>query len=112
MKIANLVYSRMLNLRVTCEIQKSMSGGLLCVFRPHTVVPISWMCKKQAAVSYSSAESEIISSDAVLRMDGLPALDLGECDLVVSSSEPAKGNLEPHTRKIHSVSFTFRQLHI
>ena len=34
------------------------------------------MCKKQTSVSQSSTESEIISLDAGLRMDGLPALDL------------------------------------
>ena len=37
---------------------------------------MSWMCKKQTSVSHSSTESEIISFDAGLRMDGLPALDL------------------------------------
>ena len=33
------------------------------------------MCKKQTAVSHSSTESEIISLDSGLRLDGLPALD-------------------------------------
>ena len=42
----------------------------------HTFVPISWMCKKQTSVSHSSTESEIISLDAGLRLDGVPALDL------------------------------------
>ena len=32
-------------------------------FGSHTFVPISWMCKKQTAVSRSSTESEIISLD-------------------------------------------------
>ena len=41
-----------------------------------TFSPISWICKKQASVSHSSTESEIISLDAGLRMDGIPALDL------------------------------------
>ena len=40
------------------------------------------MCKKQTAVSRSSTESEIISLDAGLRLDGLPALELW--DLIVS----------------------------
>ena len=40
------------------------------------------MCKKQASVSLSSTESEIISLDAGLRLDGISALDLW--DLVVS----------------------------
>ena len=64
------------------EDSKSTSGGTLCVFGSHTFVPISWMCKKQTAVSHSSTESEIISLDAGLRIDGLPALELW--DLIVS----------------------------
>ena len=61
---------------------KSTSGGTLCIFGSHTFVPISWMCKKLTSVSHSSTESEIISVDAGLRLDGIPALDLW--DLVVS----------------------------
>ena len=64
------------------EDSKSTSGGTLCVFASHTFVPISWMCKKQTSVSYSSTESEIISLDAGLRLEGIPALDLW--DLIVS----------------------------
>ena len=64
------------------EVSKSTSGGTLCVFGSHTFVPTSWMCKKQTAVSHSSTESEIISLDTGLRLDGLPALELW--DLIVS----------------------------
>ena len=48
----------------------------------HTFVPISWMCKKETAVSHSSTKSEIISLDIGLRLDGLLALELW--DLTVS----------------------------
>ena len=67
-----------------CDLEdsKSTSGGTLCVFGSHTFVPISWMCKKQTAVSHSSTESAIISLDTGLRLDGLPALELW--DLIVS----------------------------
>ena len=58
------------------EDSKSTSGGTLCVFGSHTFVPISWMCEKQTSVSHSSTESEIISLDVGLRLDGIPALDL------------------------------------
>ena len=58
------------------EDSKSTSGGTLCIFGSHTFVPISWTCKKQTAVSHSSIESEIISLDTRLRLDGLPALEL------------------------------------
>ena len=37
---------------------------------------MSWMCKKQTSDLHSSTESEIISLDAGLRLDGLPALEL------------------------------------
>ena len=43
------------------EDSQSTSGGTLCIFGSHTFVPMSWMCKKQTAVSHSSTESEIIS---------------------------------------------------
>ena len=59
------------------EDSKSTSGGTLCVFGSHTFVPISWMCKKQTSVSHKSTESEIISLDAGLRLDGIPLLICG-----------------------------------
>ena len=63
------------------EDSKSTSGGTLCIFGSHTFVPISWMCKKQTSYSHSSTESEIISLEAGLRLDGIHALDLW--DLIV-----------------------------
>ena len=63
------------------EDSKSTSGGTSCVFGSHTFVPISWMCKKQTSVSHSSTESEVISLDTGLRLDGLIALELW--DLIV-----------------------------
>ena len=61
---------------------KITSGGKLCIIGSRTFVPISWMCKKQTSVSYSSTESEIISLDTGFRLDGKPALDLW--DLIVN----------------------------
>ena len=69
-------------LREILKIRNPLLGGTLCVFGSHTFVPISWMCKKQTAVSHSTTESEIISLDTGLRLDGLPALELW--DLIVS----------------------------
>ena len=68
--------------RENLEDSKSTSGGTLCIFGSHTFVPTSWMCKKQTSVSHSSTESEIISLDTGLRLDGLPALELW--NLIVS----------------------------
>ena len=65
------------------EDSKNLLRVELCAFfRSHTFVPISWMCKKQTSVSRSSTESEIISLDAGLRSDGIPALD--SWDLIVT----------------------------
>ena len=64
------------------EDSKSTSGKTLCYFGIHTFVPVSWMCKKQTAVSHSSTESEIISLDAGLRLDGILAHALW--DLIVA----------------------------
>ena len=73
------------------EDSKSTSGGTVCILGSHTFVPISWMCKKQTSVSHSSIESEIISLDAGLRLDGIPALDLWDPDCF----SPWKYNSEP-----------------
>ena len=74
------------------EDSKSTSGGLLCIFGSHTFVPISRMCKKQTSVSHSSTEAEIISLDAGLRMDGIPALDLWDLVKEVFLSSPNQLN--------------------
>ena len=60
-----------------CDVgdSKSTSGGILCIFGSHTFVPTSWICTKQTWTSHSSTEAVIISLDAGLRMDGIPALD-------------------------------------
>ena len=68
------------------EDSKSTSGGTLCIFGSHTFVPIRWMCKKQTAVSHSSTESDIISLDTGLRLDGLPALELWDPSVTVIGS--------------------------
>ena len=76
------------------EDSKSTSGGILCIFGSHTFVPISWMCKKQTSVSHSSTESEIISLDAGLRLDGIPALDLWDLIVAVLHGNTSQSNQE------------------
>ena len=71
----------------------STSGGVFFVFGSQTSVPISWMCKKQTAVSHSSAESETISLDASLRMEGIPAFQLWDCVLQTFSNSAVKQKL-------------------
>ena len=73
---------RILILQEILKIQNPLLEERCASFGSHTFVPISWMCKKQTSVSHSSTESEIISLDTGLRLDGLPALELW--DLIVS----------------------------
>ena len=86
-------------LRLSGDLEdlKSTSGGILCILRSRTFVPTSWMCKKRTSVSHSSTESEVVSLDAGLRMDGIPALDLWDVVvelLHVPSNQPrARSNL-------------------
>ena len=96
------------------EDSKSTSGGTLCVFGSHTFVPISWMCKKQTVVSHRSTESEIISLDAGLRLDGIPSLDLW--DLIVAllhrntcQSNQARRDLCTNLREVHAVPHTVQK---
>ena len=71
------------------EDSKSTSGGFfLCIFGSQTFVPICCICKKQTSVSHSSTEAELISLDAGLRMDGIPALDLWDLVIEVFHSSP------------------------
>ena len=79
------------------EDSKSTSGGTLCVFGSHTFVPISWMCKKQTSFSDSSTESEIISLDAGLRLDGIPPLDIWDLIVAVLHENTYQTNFERET---------------
>ena len=80
------------------ENSKSTSGGTLCICGSHTFVPTSWMYKKQTSVSHSSRESEVISLDASLRMDGIPALDFSSSNQVQGHVNRAKQS-KKHTSK-------------
>ena len=81
------------------EDSKSTSGEILCMFGSRTFVPISWMCKKQTSVSHSSTEAEVISFDAGLRMDGIPALDLWDSVTEVFHSSPNQTNKTDDVRE-------------
>ena len=72
---------------------KSTSGGFLCLVGPNTFVPITWICKKQVAVSHSTAEAEVISLDAGMRLEGIPALTFWS--LVIDVFDPPKVPKKP-----------------
>ena len=55
---------------------KSTSGGFLVLYGPNTFFPLSWVCKKQTAVSRSTTEAEVISLAHSLFSEALPTLQL------------------------------------
>ena len=65
------------------EDSKSTSGAYVVLMGPRTFVPITWLCKKQGAVSHSSTEAEVIALDAAMRMECLPLLVLWELVLSI-----------------------------
>ena len=81
-------------LQETLKTQNQPQVEHFCIFGSHTFVPVSWMCKKQTSVSHSSTESEIISLDAGLRLDGIPALDLWDLIVAVLHGNTYQSNQE------------------
>ena len=81
------------------EDSKSPSGGILCIFGSRTFVSRSWTCKKQTSVSHSSTEAEVISLNAGLRMDGIPALDFWDWVIEVFHSLPNQTNKTKDVRE-------------
>ena len=81
----------------------------MCIFGSQTFAPISsisWMCKKQASVSHSSTEGDLISLDADLRMDGIPALDLWDLVIEVFHSSPSQSKKTKDQARGNSLCFT------
>ena len=95
------------------EDSKSTYGGTLCNFGSHTFVPISWMCKTHTSVSHSSTESEIISLDAGLMLDDIPALDLWDLIVAVlgntNHSNQARRDLCTNQREVRSTPHTIQK---
>ena len=71
------------------------------------------MCKKQTSVSHSSTESEIISFDAGLRLDGIPAHDLWDLIVAVlgntNHSHKEEGDLLMNKREVRSPPHTIQK---
>ena len=93
---ADWVCSKTQTLLATLRTQNQLQEVSHVFFGSRTFVPVSWMCKKQSSVAHSSTESEIISLNAGLRVDGLLALDLW--DMVIEVLHSTKDNIQPkHT---------------
>merc|ERR1711938_512425 len=69
-------------------------ASVLCLAGPNTWVPITWICKKQSAVSHSSAEAEIIALEAGMRTEATPMLILWELAIdVFAKDAPPRSNM-------------------
>ena len=88
---------------------KSTGGGILTLMGPSTFVVLSWVCKKQGAVSHSSSEAEIIAMDAAVRMEGLPAIHLW--DLVIDTFSPIGANAPISKRPQETTLFSRQEPH-
>ena len=71
------------------------------------------VCKKQTSVSHSSTESEVISLDAGLRLDGITALDLWDLIVAVlgnsNQSHQEQGDLLMNKREARSPPHTIQK---
>ena len=84
----------------------------MCLVGERTFVPLNWICKKQGAVSHSSTEAEIIGLDVMVRMEGIPTLNLWSQVIdVVSPSQllDAKASAKelPAYRRYDAVSLEY-----
>ena len=92
----------------------STSGCYLVLMGPQTYAPISWFCKKQGPVSHSSSESEVMSLDAALRMEGLPTLMLWDVILNVLGNKPMPSqnvSRAPISQTKHYLSYFMYYVH-
>ena len=64
------------------------------------------MCKKQTSFSHSSTEAELISLDASLRMNEIPALDVWDLVIEVFHSSPTQNSLRDTTSNRHTQNQT------
>lgn len=110
---------------------KSTSATMHCLIGPRTFVPLTWMCKKQGAVSHSSTEAEVIALEMAMRMEVLTGLQMWDAVIDVYDGKRAQklkichplrheqGKLNPATNKSgrsryihHNESFATKAKHI
>ena len=67
----------------------------MAIVGPNTFVPITWICKKQGAVSHSSSEAEVISLDTGIRLEGIPAVSFWDQVVDVMEGKKPKVSSKP-----------------
>ena len=98
------------------EDSKSTNGESVYIIGRGTFVSVTWLCKRQTAVSHSSWEVDVISLDAALRMEGLPSLILWELiiDVFSKNHSPPVGAASIPSKRITTgfgpLSSLFRDL--
>ena len=94
LSIVDWVYSKTQTLFATLRNQNQpRTESCVSLEAEHLSPKVGCVRNKQTSVSHSSTESEIISLDAGLRMDGLPALDLW--DVVIEGSRSTNNTKRP-----------------
>jgi hypothetical protein len=79
---------------------KSTSGAYLALVGKRTFIPLGSFSKKQAVVSHSSTESEIVALEQAIRAEALPLLTLWEH--VVTMLHGTKGQKKKVTNCLNS----------
>ena len=84
------------------EDAKSTSGGILCIFGSKTFVPMVGCARNKLQFHTVLRKLKLISLDAGLRKDGIPALDLWDLvvDVFHSSSNQFKKPKESTGRPV------------
>ena len=99
---ADWVHSKTPILLVTLKIRNQLQGKAYVSLDVEHLSPLVGCAKKQTSVCHRSAESEIISLDAGLRMDGILAPDLWDVVIEVlhsSSNVPPTQKISTHKCK-------------
>ena len=100
--IVDWVYSKTQVLQATLRTQNQPREEFCESLEAELLFQSVGCVKRQSAVSHSSTESEIISLDAGLRMDGLPALDLW--DMVIEVLRSTNNTVQPNNNGIEETS--------
>ena len=108
---AGLDYFKILIMPVTWNIRNQHREESYVFLEVKHLCQISWIGKKQTSVSHSSSEAEVISLDAGLRMDGIPALDLWNLVIEVFHSSQNQSNKTKDSSAQETCGIASRQAH-
>ena len=79
---------------------KSTSGAVIVLLGPRTFVPLTWLCKKQGAISRSSTEAETLALDMMMRLEAIPIQSL--FDQILEALYPESGTDDSRISRINN----------